>query len=97
MLKIRYNGRRFPRTVNLRGRRTPMSFLSNRTVIEFEDYDAYLILRGNTRLDLNRWEFNIVSEMPKKAAPEKVTPSKPSVEKPKQEKPKTKSKKKRGK
>jgi len=59
-IKIQYNGTRFPRVANLRkgGKRV---FLFDRTIIEFEEYDALHLLTLNNRLTPIKWEFTVVS------------------------------------
>ena len=59
MLKVRYNGRRFPRTVAIR-RQGKKTFLADRKELTLEDYDAYLLLRNNIRISPTLWEFNVV-------------------------------------
>lgn len=58
LIRIRYNGERFPRTINLRGHKTK-TFQPDKREIEFEAYDAYLMLRNNARLKVDGWEFNV--------------------------------------
>lgn len=58
-VKIRYNGKRFPRTVNLRGGKS-RSFLKDRKELELDEYDAMLLLKSNTRLQPTKWEFSVL-------------------------------------
>lgn len=98
MLKIHYNGVRFPRIVNLKAHRIT-SFLANRKELELEDYDAYLLLRNNIRLSPDVWAFNVVEVIKDKDKPwrEALKPledKKETVKEPvKKEKPKRPKKK----
>jgi len=87
MLTIRYLGRRFPRTVSMRGGLSK-SFQSDRTEIELDSYDAYVLLKSNSRLTPDTWEFNVVDV--KEAKPENVKKPviQPIPEPPKEEPPK---------
>lgn len=64
MINLKYNGNRFPRAVILNGHRKEVFHLDKR-VIAFENSDAYMILKYNSRLNPNLWEFDIVDEVPK--------------------------------
>ena len=57
-IRVRFNGSRFPRTVSLRGGKK-ISFHRDRLVLVLDEYDALLLLRSNTRLTPDRWEFTI--------------------------------------
>jgi len=59
MIKIHYNGRRFPRVVSLRGG-GKISFLPNRLILDLEEYDALYLLKLNNRLTPEKWEFTVV-------------------------------------
>lgn len=59
LVKIRYNGRRFPRTINLRSHKTKVFHPQGRE-LEFDEYDANLMLRNNIRIGLDSWEFSVV-------------------------------------
>jgi len=63
MVNLRYNGNRFPRAVILNGHRKEV-FHPIKRVIAFENSDAYMILKYNSRLNPNLWEFDIVDEVP---------------------------------
>lgn len=56
---VQYNGVRFPRTVNLRGNQH-ISFQRNRLQLTLDEYDAMLLLKANTRVRPEAWEFTIV-------------------------------------
>ena len=58
-LIVKYNGNRYPRTVNLRGG-LKTAFVNGRDVIEINEYDALLLLTYNHRLMPDKWEFTIV-------------------------------------
>lgn len=58
-IKVKYNGRRFPRVVSLR-KGGMKSFHADRVVMELEEYDALFLLKSNTRMKPTRWEFTIV-------------------------------------
>jgi len=58
LIKIHYNGRRFPRSVHLRGG-GKTSFLPERLTLELEEYDALYLLTLNNRLTPDKWEFAI--------------------------------------
>jgi hypothetical protein len=60
MLKIRYNGRRFPRIVNLSGRQGTMSFNEYKRELLLSNYDANLLMTFNTRLNNSVWEFDVI-------------------------------------
>ncbi len=60
-VKIKYNGKRFPRIVNLRGGNR-VSFLPNRMILELEEYDAMLLLKSNVRLQPEKWEFSFYQD-----------------------------------
>jgi len=57
-ISVRYNGTRYPRTVNKR-HGTKVSFFSNRQVLELEEYDALMLLSANQRLMPGKWEFTV--------------------------------------
>src|SRR3990167_6913714 len=57
-IKLRYNGRRFPRSMSIRGGANK-SFTQDRREIELDDYDAYVALKSNSRLTPELWEFSI--------------------------------------
>jgi hypothetical protein len=59
MIKIHYNGRRFPRVVSLRGG-GKISFLPNRLILDLEEYDALYLLKLNNRLTPEKWEFTVI-------------------------------------
>lgn len=63
MVYLKYNGNRFPRAVILNKHRKEV-FHPTKRVIEFENSDAYLILKYNSRLNPRLWEFDIVDEIP---------------------------------
>ena len=90
MLQIKYNGRRFPRTLVLNGHRVK-SFHKDKLVLELEDYDAYSILKSNIRLNPKLWEFNVVKVVKAKDTVE-VKPE-PKPEAPKAKPVETKKKK----
>ena len=100
MLRLQYNGARFPRVIILKNHKKT-TFLSNRRVLTLDDYNAYLLLRNNVRISAAVWEINVVEvieekpeikvspqpqpeEKPKEASSEKVV----SEEKPKRSRPK---------
>lgn len=58
-VRIKYNGRRYPRTVSIRGG-TSRAFLVDRRELDLDDYDAYVLLKANSRLTPNTWEFNVL-------------------------------------
>jgi len=68
-LRIRYNGRRFPRIINMSGRRGTLSFTEFTKELLVPNYDANLLLTFNTRLNTGVWEFDIIEvikdELPK--------------------------------
>lgn len=66
-ITIRFNGARFPRTINLAKHQT-ISFLRNRLEITFDDFDAYRVLMRNTLLNAhtNLWEFEIIKVVEQK-------------------------------
>lgn len=55
---IRYNGKRYPRTVNLRGG-SKISFIQGRDIIFLDEYDALYLLKFNSRIQPEKWEFTI--------------------------------------
>lgn len=57
-VKIRYNGKRYPRTINLRGG-GKISFFNDRNVIALSEYDALYLLKFNSRINPEKWEFTI--------------------------------------
>lgn len=57
-LVIKYNGSRFPRTVALRGG-NKVNFTQERNVLELEEYDALLLLKANSRLTANTFQFTV--------------------------------------
>jgi hypothetical protein len=59
LIRIKYNAERFPRTIILRNHKTKV-FQPNKREIDFEEYDAYLLLKNNSRLKVEKWEFNVV-------------------------------------
>jgi hypothetical protein len=63
MIRIKYNGRRFPRTISLR-KHEKRVFLPGRREIDFDDYEAYALLKGNIRIAPRLWEFNIANMAP---------------------------------
>jgi len=83
MVYLKYNGNRFPRAVILNKHRKEV-FHPTKRVIEFENSDAYLILKYNSRLNPRLWEFDIVDEIACQAKAVKVEVEAP-VEAPKQE------------
>ncbi|RKY32404.1 MAG: hypothetical protein DRP74_02715 [Candidatus Omnitrophota bacterium] len=58
MIKIRYNGRRFPRAVLLENHQRKI-FWPERKIIELPDNEAYRLLQGNIKLSYTQWEFEI--------------------------------------
>ncbi len=60
MLKIHYNGRRFPRIVNMSGRQGTLSFNEDKRELLVSNYDANLLMTFNTRLNNNIWEFDVI-------------------------------------
>ena len=77
MLKIRYNGRRFPRIVNMSGRQGTLSFNEDKKELLVSNYDANLLMTFNTRLNTSVWEFDVievVKEPTKPIEPPKPTP-----------------------
>ena len=59
LLRIKYNSNRFPRTIILKNHKTKV-FHPDKKEIDFEEYDAYLLLKNNSRLKAEKWEFSIV-------------------------------------
>ena len=57
---IEYNGSRFPRVVALRGG-SKTNFHQDRKTLELDEYDALLLLKSNTRVSPEKFEFTIVS------------------------------------
>lgn len=56
---IQYNGNRFPRIVSLKGGKKT-NFHIDRRILSLNEYDALFLLRSNTRIGTDRWEFTIV-------------------------------------
>lgn len=59
MLKIRYNGTRFPRVVVLRNHMKKV-YHHPKQEIFFDEYDANTVMKNNSRLSPEAWEFSIV-------------------------------------
>ena len=57
-ITVKYNGKRFPRVVNHRKGGTT-SFHPDKRILELEEYDALLLLKSNTRMTHEIWEFTI--------------------------------------
>ena len=77
---LRYNGNRFPRACILNKHRKEV-FHPDKRVIAFENDEAYMILKGNRRLNLNLWEFDVVKEEAKaKEVKPKITEPSPIKE-----------------
>lgn len=57
-IKVKYNGTRFPRIVAIQGGKKT-SFLADRREIVLNEYDALLLLKSNTRVNPEKWEFTI--------------------------------------
>lgn len=78
-LVIQYNGTRFPRTVGLKGGKK-VNFTKERTVLELDEYDALLLLRANSRLSPNAFQFTVTdvirSEEEEQAAQDSAKPVK---------------------
>ena len=91
MLKIRYNGRRFPRIVNMSGRKGTLSFGEDKKELEISNYDANLLMTFNTRLNSSTWEFDVIEVVKdndqSKIPPIEKTRSEPIVEKKEEIKP----------
>lgn len=108
LIRVKYNGVRFPRTVSLQGNKRT-SFQSDRKVLELEEYDALMLLKFNNRISPTVWEFTVEGVEPSES--EKVIPASvqndnvkeeqpdpaPQVEKPLKDNPKAKNKSKSGK
>jgi hypothetical protein len=60
---VKFNGKRFPRIVNLRGG-DRVSFHPYVKILELNEYDALLLLKSNSRLTPDKWEFTVLKEMP---------------------------------
>jgi len=80
MISVKYQGRRFPRSVSLRGGGTT-SFQPNRLVLTLDEYDALFLLKANNRLTPERWEFTVegVEKQENVPLPEKPQPSKEDI------------------
>jgi len=72
LIRIRYNATRFPRTIILPDHKKQV-FQADKRELDFEEYDANLMLKNNVRLTPNTWEFSIVGviEETKGQAPKK--------------------------
>lgn len=57
-IKIKYNGRKFPRTLLLRNRKR-VSFHSSKLIIDIDEFDALDVLSQNIRISDSVWEFTI--------------------------------------
>lgn len=89
-LRIKYNGRRFPRIVNMSGRQGTLSFNEDKRELLVSNYDANLLMTFNTRLNNSVWEFDVVDvikEPLKVAPPIEQTKPEPIVEKKEEVKP----------
>jgi len=90
MLRIKYNGRRFPRIVNMSGRQGTLSFNEDKRVLDVSNYDANLLMTFNTRLNSNIWEFDVIEvikDSPKVEPPIEQTKPEPAIEKKEEVKP----------
>lgn len=91
-IKIKYNGRRFPRIVSIQNG-GKMSFQPDRLVLELNEYDALFLLKSNSRLTPDKWAFTVAEigfkepPAPKPVAQEAPIPKKEDIE-PVEEKPK---------
>lgn len=61
-IAVKYNGKRFPRTVALRGG-GKLCFQPYCKVLELDEYDALLLLKANTRMTPNKFEFTVADIM----------------------------------
>lgn len=75
MLRVKYNGRRFPRIVNLSGRQGTLSFTEDNKELLIPNYDTNLLMTFNTRLNVGVWEFDVIE----------VVKDTPKIEPPKEE------------
>ncbi len=59
LIRIRYNAERFPRVIILPNHKKQV-FHSDRRELDFEENDAYILLKDNARISLGNWEFSII-------------------------------------
>ena len=81
MLRIKYNGRRFPRIVNMSGRQGTLSFNEDKRELKVSNYDANFLMTFNTRLGNSIWEFDVIDVIKEPPKPIEQTKPEPIIEK----------------
>jgi len=59
LIQIRYNAGRFPRVIILRNHKKQV-FQPDKQELYFTEYDANLLLKNNSRIKSDIWEFSVV-------------------------------------
>jgi len=63
-IKVKYNGRRFPKIVQIRGG-VNKSFQPGREALVLDEYDALLLLKSNVRLAADKWAMTVMPSVDK--------------------------------